>query len=102
MVMRKEELVEFPYRFVRQCDLNNKKCDVMSLGVCLYRILMDKFPFMERATREARTWTREEWLRMWTVETEYFLVKGGESVKIIGYLLLKCMELEEIVTRPYV
>jgi hypothetical protein len=39
---------------------------------------------------------------MWTVQTEYFLVKGGELVKIIGHLLLKCMELDDIANRPYV
>lgn len=30
---------------------------------------------------------------MWTVETEYFLTKGGQLVKIIAHLLLKCMEI---------
>lgn len=39
---------------------------------------------------------------MWTVQTEYFLVKGGELVKLIGYMLLKCMDLDSISNRPYV
>ena len=37
----------FPYRLVSEYDLESEKCDVLSLGVCLYRILMDKFPFVE-------------------------------------------------------
>ena len=49
---------EFPYRFVRMNDMDNEKCDVNSLGVCLYRILMDKFPFME-GTQKIRDWTKE-------------------------------------------
>jgi len=40
----------------------------MSLGVCLYRILMDKFPFMEEAKKD-REWTVEGWKKMWIVET---------------------------------
>lgn len=99
--MKEEELREFPYRFVKVSEVDNEKCDVMSLGVCLYRILMDKFPFMEGVKYE-KEWTKEEWLKMWVVETEYFLCKGGELVKIIGHLLLKCMEIDEIGTRPYV
>jgi hypothetical protein len=39
---------------------------------------------------------------MWTVETESFLCKGGQLVKILGHLLLKCMELGDIASRPYV
>jgi hypothetical protein len=39
---------------------------------------------------------------MWTVQTEYYLMKGGELVKIIAHLLLKCMEVDDISNRPYV
>ena len=103
LLMGKEEMVEFPYRFVKAGDRDNEKCDVMSLGVCLYRVLMDKFPFLDRvAGRTEQLWNKENWLRMWTVETEYFLIKGGELGKIMAHLMLKCMELENIANRPYV
>ena len=39
---------------------------------------------------------------MWTVETEYFLIKGGQLAKMLAHLLLKCMEVEDISQRPYV
>lgn len=66
LLLTVEELIEFPYRHVKYSEIDHEKCDVMSLGVCLYRILMDKFPFFEKA-RQGVEWTKEEWVQMWTV-----------------------------------
>jgi len=68
--MSSNDMKVFPYRFIVENDLDNEKCDVLSLGVCLYRILMDKFPFDENNLRMQRDRIgKEDWSRLWTVET---------------------------------
>ncbi len=57
-LLEPEELIQFPYRYVKQSEIDNEKCDVMSLGVCLYRVMMDKFPFFEKVSKEMREWTK--------------------------------------------
>jgi len=70
MIMSSNDMKVFPYRFVVENDLDNEKCDVLSLGVCLYRILMEKFPFDEINLRMQRDRIgKEDWSRLWTVET---------------------------------
>ena len=39
----------------------------MSLGVCLYRILMEKFPFFETNIHRQEDWNKEDWMKMWTL-----------------------------------
>lgn len=46
--------------------------------------------------------TVDEWMSYWVVETEFYLTKGGEIVKIIAHLLLKCLDIVNIGNRPYV
>jgi hypothetical protein len=58
------DLNDYPYRFACDGDMDNEKCDVLSLGLCLYRILFEKLPFEERMG-----WGREDWSEMWVVES---------------------------------
>ena len=87
--------------------LDNEKCDIFSLGLVLYRILMDKYPFnIESLLQQIPKMNIEEynktWKKIWTVQTEYYLSQGGQIVKLVAHLLLKCFNTTEITSRPYV
>ncbi len=41
------------------------------------------------------------WKKLWTVQTEYFLSQGGQIVKLVAHLLLRCFNTSELTSRPY-
>jgi hypothetical protein len=41
------------------------------------------------------------WKKLWTVQTEYFLSQGGQIVKLVAHLLLRCFNTNELTSRPY-
>lgn len=42
------------------------------------------------------------WQKIWTVQTEYYLSQGGQIVKLVAHLLLKCFNSPTLTARPYV
>lgn len=42
------------------------------------------------------------WRKIWTGQTEYYLSQGGQIVRLVAHLLLKCFNSIDISSRPYV
>lgn len=87
-----------------RAKFENQRADIFSLGMVLYRILIEKFPFstncislLEQNYKKVQEFLNE----IWVVETESFLRKGGTIVKLLSHLLLKCFHMETQ-KRPYI
>ena len=75
-----------------------------SLGMILYRILMDKFPFSVHDVSKLGNHHEkiEKYLQhIWVVDTEYFVRQGGMITKLLANLLLKCFHVN-VEKRPFV
>lgn len=42
------------------------------------------------------------WKRIWTGQTEYYLSQGGQIVRLVAHLLLRCFNSADVGSRPYV
>lgn len=82
----------------------DQRADVFCLGMVLYRVLFDKFPFSPNcySLLENNYSDLEKFLaEIWVVETEFFLRQGGMIGKLLAQLLLKCFYMD-VGRRPFV